>query len=444
MKRLRPLLICEAANPEWVSVPLIGWSLSQALSRGTDAHIVTQVRNRDAFVRAGLIEGEDFTAIDTEAVAAPIYKMAEFLRGGAGKGWTTVTALSSLTYYAFEREIWKLFRGRLAAGEFDLVHRITPLTPTSQSTLARRLKKISVPFVIGPINGGVPWPPGFIDRQHAEREWLAHLRGIYRFMPAYTSTRRDAAAILVGSRHTRAQLPDWCRDRCFYLPENGIDPQRFSRRRTRTAALPIRFVFIGRLVPYKGADLLINALKPFLEEGTATLDIIGDGPHMDQVRQLAGAVDHKGGVNFRGWLKHEELQRHIENCDVLALPSVREFGGGVVLEAMAVGLAVIVADYAGPSELVTADTGIKVPFHDAESLTAGIAAAAGSLIADPERIDQLGAAGRRCVESLYIWDAKANQIVQVYDWVLGNRPKPVVLTDFDISPSDLSRSAPRR
>src|SRR5207247_834147 len=112
-------------------------------------------------------------------------------------------------YYSFERHVWKRFRQRLVAGEFDVVHRITPLSPTNQSLLAAKLAKLQIPFVVGPLNGGVPWPKGFKHRQYAENEFLSHVRKLYRLMPAYRSMRRDSAAIISGSRYTQSEMPGW-------------------------------------------------------------------------------------------------------------------------------------------------------------------------------------------------------------------------------------------
>src|SRR5215469_10231653 len=99
---MRVLLVVESCNPEMVSVPLEGWSHARALGRLTDAHIVTQIRNREAILRAGLIEGKDFTSIDSEALYGPAYRMAGLLRGGAGRGWTVIGAFDSLAYPYFE------------------------------------------------------------------------------------------------------------------------------------------------------------------------------------------------------------------------------------------------------------------------------------------------------------------------------------------------------
>src|SRR5262249_25061697 len=153
-------------------------------------------------------------------------------------------------YYSFEFELWRQFKPRFTAHEFDLVHRITPLSPTSQSILAGRLASLKIPFVIGPLNGGAPWPKDFRARQYAERDWLAHVRLVYKLMPGYRSTRKCSAAIIVGSKHTYQEMPGWAKEKCIYIPENGISGNCLESARNRIARLPLRGAFVGRLVPY--------------------------------------------------------------------------------------------------------------------------------------------------------------------------------------------------
>jgi glycosyltransferase involved in cell wall biosynthesis len=401
---------------------LVGWSLFSALAKIADVHLVTHVRNRSALVRVGIVEGQDFTAIDNERVASPLYKLATRLRGGANKGWTTITALQSIAYYSFEQAVWREFGRRLTTHTFDLVHRITPLSPTSQSVIARRLARIGVPFVIGPLNGGVPWPRNFTHRQYAEREWLSTFRGLYKLLPGYRSTRRDSAAILVGSKYTYEDMPNWARKKCIYMPENGVDLERFSDPRDRTASIPLKGAFVGRLVPYKGADMLLEAAAEFLRNGQLELHVIGDGPERPSLDAIADRLGIRKAVVFHGLVPHFKVPELLRICDFMALPSVREFGGGVVLESMALGVTPIVADYAGPSELVDETTGIRVSFTDKQSLVDGIRRAIGKLIVAPAVLDTLGPAGRRKVIKKFSWEEKARRLLIVYKALLNNEP----------------------
>jgi glycosyltransferase involved in cell wall biosynthesis len=422
---MRVLLIAEQCNPEWVSVPLVGWSHSRAIAAKVDAHLVTQVRNRDAILRAGLREGIDFTAINSEAIEARIYRLASRLRGGSNKGWTLVTGLAALSYPYFEHLIWRQFGSRIRAGEFDVVHRITPLSPTTPSQLAPKCREAGVPFVLGPLNGGVPWPKHFDSARRKEKEWLSYVRDAYKLLPGYLSTRGSSSAILIGSRDTWRQMPRSYQSKSIYLPENAIDPARFAKRRARHAGCPIRCVFIGRLVPYKGADMLLEAAAPLIREGKLTVDIIGDGPQMSDLKALVSREKIEAGVTLAGWVEHGKLQDRLIERDLFTFPSIREFGGGVALEAMAVGVPPVVIDYGGPAELVTDRTGWLLPMGSRAQIVDRLRALLGALADRPEQIDVKSIAAYERARGLFTWDAKAGQVMAVYRWVLDPAsPKP--------------------
>ena len=347
-------------------------------------------------------------------------------------------ALAALAYYAFEHEVWRRFRARIASGEFELVHRITPVSPTNQSLIAAKVAKRGIPFILGPINGGIPWPKGFAERQVAEREWLSSLRGLYKLLPGYRSTLAGSAAIIAGSSHVWDALPAWVADKRVFIPENAVDLARFNGARLRKAAIPLRAIFVGRLVPYKGADLLIEASAPFQRQGLIDLTIVGDGPDRGRLEALAATLGVERSTRFDGWTPHEQIAGKLLQSDLLALPSVREFGGGVVLEAMAMGVAPVVANYGGPADLIDDCVGLRVPFTDKASLIEGFTRALADCLDAPGRLDAMGAAGRAKVLSDFTWDAKAKQILEVYEASLANAP----LSSLGLPRPSLDRQAP--
>ncbi|CUI50383.1 glycosyltransferase family 4 protein [Cognatishimia activa] len=423
-KRPRVLVIAEAANPEWVSVPLVGWSLAHALRDVANVHLVTQIRNQEAIERAGFVEGEDFTAIDTEYLAARAHKIAEKVRMGSNRGWTTVRLIENLIYPAFERKVWAQFKDQITSGGFDIVHRVTPLTPTVNSLLARKCKRAGVPFVMGPLNGGVPWPREFREAQVREREWLSFVRSVYQLNPARTRSLGNASAIIVGSRHTQSEIPKRFQDKVVYIPENAISRDRFAISTPPKAGDVMRGCFIGRLVPYKGADMAIKAAAPLMKEKRFALDVIGDGPELEPLKALAAELGVTEQVTFHGWVAHEDVQSVARQSQLFIFPSVREFGGGVVLEAMALGLVPVICDYAGPGELVGGDTGYKIEMGTREQVIERLQTQLSEICDAPEQLAEKSAAALDKVEQFFTWPAKANQVRDVYDWVLTNAAKP--------------------
>jgi glycosyltransferase involved in cell wall biosynthesis len=170
-------------------------------------------------------------------------------------------------------------------------------------------------------------------------------------------------------------------------------------------------------VELKGVDLLLEALAG-CGEVDVRLQIVGDGPSGDDLSAQARRLGIADRVDFLGWRQHDEMAALMREADVFVFPSLREAGGTVVLEGMACGLPVIVADWGGPAEMVDETVGIKVPVDDRDQLVAALRDAIVTLASDTELRVRLGRAGRDRIATTYDWSVLIDRLVQAYDSVL--------------------------
>jgi len=100
----------------------------RAIANYVDVVVITQVRNKPNIDRAGMGRSRLYRYREDRC---PIYKLTAALRGGTNTGWTIQMAMAYPSYLAFEWAAWKRFHRDLRNGRFDVVHRITPMSPTS-------------------------------------------------------------------------------------------------------------------------------------------------------------------------------------------------------------------------------------------------------------------------------------------------------------------------
>lgn len=428
--RLRILLLAARSNPNLLTGPLIGYSLGEALSRLHEVTLVIEARHEKAVreANAGFHSIEPFEVAWLDQVYTWLFRRI-FKEDRGNLLWTAINYPRPV---AFECLVWRRLRTRILEGEFDIVLRILPIVPMMASPFAFFLRKGPIPFVIGPLNGGLPWPRGFnqLARQRAEAgNWVANLRSLYRFLPFARSTYAEATAIIAGSSNTCREFAHY-QDKVFYVPgENGLNSSWIQERRPVSGCdskQKLELIILNRLVPLKAVDLALRASASLLREGRARLSILGEGPERQRLEDLVDELGVRHAVTFCGWVDHPEVLSRLRESDVLLFPSLREFGGAVVFEALAAGTVPVVADFGGPGDIVTDDVGYRIPLTDERRMAAEIESVLKHLASDRNHLEKLRRQGPVYAREHLTWEAKARMVSDVLLWSVGAGPKPTM------------------
>ncbi len=325
--------------------------------------------------------------------------------------------LRIMTQIAQRREIRRLLREQA----ISIVHQPIPVSPKEPSLIFG----MSVPVIIGPMNGGMNYPPGFRKLQGStERLALATGRRLADFMNWLMPGKRKASMLLVANERTRAALPRGVCSHIVNLVENGVDLALWSQPPTaenERTTQSVRFVFMGRLVALKAVDLLLTAFKQASAQTAMSLSIIGGGDEQANLEQMAGCLgilgdgsDQPGKVSFLGWMAQSECARLLTQSDALVLPSMHECGGAVVLEAMAMEVPVIATAWGGPAEYLDSSCGILVEPSSKEAFVENLTLALVRLATHPQERRAMGKAGRLKVIRDFDWETKVDRMLEHY------------------------------
>jgi glycosyltransferase involved in cell wall biosynthesis len=200
-------------------------------------------------------------------------------------------------------------------------------------------------------------------------------------------------------------------------------PADLAARRPDGAAIPDGtplFACAGQLIPRKGIDLLIEGVAAYRREfGPCLLWVIGDGPERESLIQLTRRLGVEDQVTFLGTVDHEALKGAFEACHAFVFPTLQDFVGRVVVEALTAGAPVVVSPMTGAVGTIVHDgvNGIVVDPWDASALAGAMHRAA-----DPETSRSLREGVRR-TNGVLRPDAAAEVVLAAVARARGVTPK---------------------
>ena len=412
---MRILISAYACEPEKGSEPGVGWNWVRQIARFHEVWVITRANNRAPIEKS--LAKEPLPNVHWVYFDLPHW--ACFWKKGE-RGVHLYYCLWQVGAYFVSRKLHRQVG-------FDMGHHVTFVI----DWLPTFLCLLPFPFIWGPVGGSTHRAP---LRFWKEFGWRGVLYEIIRTVaissgryldPLVWLTRRKARAIITMSKGALAGLPRSVQKKAFPLGNVGFSPvevpHTFAECSTGTGPLSesrnsVAFT-TGRLVHWKGYSLLLKAAAMYLREGgNLVVWIGGSGPEEPLLRSLARSLGIGEHVKFLGRLRdRKSVFSHLLACDMFIMPTLHDGPPVVFLEAMAVGKPVICLDLGGASEVVTSETGIKVPAISPEQAVRDLAKAMLRLAEDPELRVRMGHASRQRVKEYFDWDEKGLFMTRLYE-----------------------------
>ena len=330
-----------------------------------------------------------------------------------------INAMAKPSLPLFNRQVrqWVL-RQQRQGRSFDIAHQILPQAMRHSSAL----RDLGIPYVVGPLGGGLETPRGFAAEVGAGSV-LSRLRAFDRLRlrhdPQLRATYLGASMLIGVAPYVRGHL---ARAGLGHLPftpalERGHGPLPDVPDRQAEIG-KLRLLHVGRAVRTKGLRDTVRAMAFLRDLPDVTLVSAGSGEDLAACRAEAAQLGVADRIQFLERIPRARVDAEYAAADVFCFPSFREPMGGVLFEAMEYGLPVITAAYGGPDFIVDDRSGLRLPVETPDQFARAIAAAIRTLALDPARRLALGRGARDRIVEIGTWEDKAQQTLALYRDVL--------------------------
>ena len=410
---MKIIISAYACQPNMGSEEGVAWNwANQIAKRGYEVHVITRAESQSAIeaeVKQKAIANLTFYYLDTPAV---FRQVSNFW------GWLYYTWQISLIFKA--RQLHRQIG-------FDLAHHITYATDWMPSGLA----VLNIPLIWGPVGGSTHKLPSWLkldlspEAKKAERKRKILQWWFKTFDPFLKLTMKRASIILPYTKEAVAGIPDKYRFKTTPIIHIGADIADLvpgDRKIDPSEARELRIFTGGRLVHWKGFDLLLEGLSIHLQQTGANTKIIctciwSEGKiYFDRLAKSFGVEKQ---VEFLGRLPHKsDVLAKMQECDLYALPTWRDGPPTAILEAMVQGLPILCLDFGATSELVPNGAGFKIPAYNHEQIVKDIATAMTQASKDKSALLEMGKVGQQHALEVYDWNKIGDRIESIYQKVL--------------------------
>ncbi len=379
----------------------IGWKIPFLMSQYFEVILVTRKNNKP-----NILKFVNENKIDTKKLRFLFYDLPYFMRF-----WKIGRRGSSLYFYLWQMCI-PLFL-RIKKVSFELTHSVNFVSDTFPHFLWLTGK----PSIWGPISHHEKIPLdafGFYGNYELIKDRLIwFIKNYFWKFDIFNYLARKYSSKILASNKSVQKRMNINENKIIYFPSSAIDRLPHSRSYD---SKKITFLIVARAVPLKSIDITINAYNKFLKnncEIESSLNIVGGGKYLKNLRKLTDELDIATSVNFFDSITYDQLGKIYAESTIF-VSSSHEGGGLAVIEAMSYGLPVICFDNFGPGELVSDECAFKINYKNYNQAIDEFADAMSKLSLDNDNLKKMSLASINRVNHDFLWHKRADYLKEIY------------------------------